>query len=517
MTPPVLATTPDTNAVRIPLQHAIDVLRDAPVPSSTSPQAPLDLAIAHRLHVVGVGGPGMSAVAIALAEMGHVMSGSDLREHPVLERVRAAGVEVHIGHDRVLVHGVDAVTASTAIPATNIELDEARTTGVAVLTRAGMLASICARAKSLAVAGTHGKTTTTSMLMLILAQAGMRPSFVVGGDVTDVGTGAQWTHGDWLVVEADESDGTHLELPLFGTILTNVEADHLDHYGSFDAIAASFDTYLGQIEGPKVVCGDDPICVALAARHGALTYGLGAWCDVRAVDVRPTSGSFTFDLVRTGGGDDSDDGGGGSGSGGDDASTERLGEIVLPLRGIHNVVNAAGAAAMALAVGVPFADVAVALARFGGVARRFDVQGVDDGATFVDDYAHLPSEIDAVIRAARDSGDGWQRVIAVFQPNRYHRIADMWQEYASAFTAADVVVLTDIYASGTVPIPGVTGKLIVNAVTEADPGRRVVWLPHREDLVAFLAREVRSGDVCISMGCGDIATLPSEVLDVRRR
>ncbi len=443
----------------------------------------------------------MSAVAIALAEMGHVVSGSDLREHPVLDRVRAAGVDVYIGHDRALVHGVDAVTASTAIPARNIELDEARATGVTVLTRAGMLASICARAQSLAVAGTHGKTTTTSMLMLILAQAGVRPSFVVGGDVTDVGTGAQWTHGDWLVVEADESDGTHLELPLFGAILTNVEADHLDHYGSFDGIVAGFDDFLGQIEGPKVICGDDPIGVELARRHGGATYGLGSDCDVRAVDVRATSGSFRFELTRRL----------------DDGSTEALGEIALPLRGIHNVVNATGAAAMALSVGVSFDDVAAALARFGGVARRFDVRGADRGATFVDDYAHLPSEIDAVIRAARDSGDSWQRIVAVFQPNRYHRIQEMWQEYGLAFTAADLVVLTDIYASGTVPIPGVTGKLIVNAVTEADPARRVMWLPRREDLVAFLAGELRDGDVCISMGCGDIATLPSEVLDVRRR
>jgi UDP-N-acetylmuramate--alanine ligase len=443
----------------------------------------------------------MSAIAIALAEMGHLVSGSDLREHPVLERVRAAGVEVHIGHDRSLVHGVDAVTASTAVPEGNIELDEARHTGVTVLSRAGMLASICARAQSLAVAGTHGKTTTTSMLMLILAEAGMRPSFVVGGDVTDLGTGAQWTHGDWLVVEADESDGTHLELPLFGTILTNVEADHLDHYGSFDGIVAGFDDYLGQIAGPKVICGDDPIGVELAARHGAVTYGLGEACDVRAVDVRATSGSFRFDLVRR-----SPDGG----------PSELAGEIVLPLRGMHNVVNATGAAAMAMAIGVSFAHIAAALGRFGGVARRFDVQGVDRGATFVDDYAHLPSEIDAVIRAARESGDGWQRVVAVFQPNRYHRIADMWREYELAFTGADLVVLTDIYASGTVPIPGVTGKLIVNAVTEADPGRRVVWLPRRDDLVSFLASELRDGDVCISMGCGDIATLPSEVLDVRR-
>ncbi len=498
MTPSALATPTATAS----LDRTLSILADRPVPALETPRPPLDLAIAHRLHVVGVGGPGMSAIAIALAEMGHIVSGSDLREHPVLERVRAAGVEVHIGHERALVHGVDAVTASTAIPEGNIELDEARISGVTVLSRAGMLASICARVQSLAVAGTHGKTTTTSMLMLILAEAGMRPSFVVGGDVTDLGTGAQWTHGDWLVVEADESDGTHLELPLFGTILTNVEADHLDHYGSFDGIVAGFDDYLGQIVGPKVICGDDPIGAELAARHGALTYGLDEACDIRAVDVRATSGSFRFDLVHR-----SPDG----------MSSERAGEIVLPLRGMHNVVNATGAAAMAMAVGVSFDDVAAALGRFGGVARRFDVQGVDRGATFVDDYAHLPSEIDAVIRAARESGDGWQRVVAVFQPNRYHRIADMWREYELAFTGADLVVLTEIYASGTVPIPGVTGKLIVNAVTEADPGRRVIWLPRRDDLVSFLAGELRAGDVCISMGCGDIATLPSEVLDVRRR
>jgi UDP-N-acetylmuramate--alanine ligase len=430
------------------------------------------------------------------------VSGSDLRDHPVLERLRAARVDVRIGHDRSLVRGVDAVTASTAIPAHNIELAEARATGVTVLSRAGMLASICARAKSLAVAGTHGKTTTSSMLMLILAEAGLRPSFVVGGDVTDVGTGAQWTNGDWLVVEADESDGTHLELPLHGAILTNVEADHLDHYGSFDGVVAGFDTFLGQVEGPKVVCGDDPIAAALAERHGAVTYGLDPTCDVRAIDVRASTGSFAFTLVRR--------------SPDDPSRIERLGDVNLPLRGIHNVVNATGAAAMALAIGVGVDDVAAALARFGGVARRFDVRGMHEGATFVDDYAHLPSEIDAVLRAARESGDDWQRVIAVFQPNRYNRIVEMWRDYARAFTAADLVVLTDIYPSGTVPIPGVTGKLIVNAVTEADPSRRVVWLPHRHDLVTFLAREVRRGDVCISMGCGDIAALPSEVLDVRR-
>ncbi len=464
------------------------------------PAAPLDLSIPHRLHVVGVGGPGMSAVAIALAEMRHDVSGSDLRDQPVLERVRAANVEVHIGHDRALVHGVDAVTSSTAIPDHNIELDEARRTGVTVLTRAGMLASICARAKSIAVAGTHGKTTTSSMLMLILVEAGLRPSFVIGGDVTDMGTGANWSGGEWLVVEADESDGTHLELPLHGTILTNVETDHLDHYDSFDAIVEGFDRYLGQVPGPKVVCADDPVAVELGRRHGALTYGLSGTADVGAVDVRPLEGGFRFTLVRRTSGE-----------------TITLGSIDLPFRGVHNVVNATAAAAMALEIGASMADVSTALERFGGVARRFDVRGVDRGVTFVDDYAHLPSEISAVLAGARTSGDGWRRVIAVFQPNRFNRIARMWADYDDAFVDADVVVLTDVYPSGTTPIPGVTGKLIVNAVTAANPGQRVVWLPRREDLVAFVAGEARDGDVVISMGCGDIATLPTEVLDARRR
>jgi UDP-N-acetylmuramate--alanine ligase len=332
--------------------------------------------------------------------------------------------------------------------------------------------------------------------MLILAEAGWRPSFVIGGDVQDMGTGAHWSGSDWFVVEADESDGTHLELPLHGTVLTNVETDHLDHFGSLAAIEASFDQYLAQIRGPKVVCGDDRIAGQLARRHNTVTYGLNDGVTVRAVDVRPDHGSFRFDVERDG---------------------HRLVSVHLPLRGVHNVVNATGALALALELGVDPQIAADALAKFGGVARRFDIRGDDRGATFVDDYAHLPTEIDAVLRAARNSGDSWQRVIAVFQPNRYNRMAELWRDYADAFVTADLVVLTDIYPSGTQPIPGVTGKLVVNAVLDAHPTTRVVWLPRRDDLIAFLAREVAAGDVCISMGCGDVASLPDEVLAARRR
>jgi len=462
---------------------------------STVPIPPLDLSAPRRLHVIGAAGPGMSAIALALAQMGHHVSAVDLRERAVLDRLRAAGVTVHIGHQRSHVVGCDAVTASTAIPSDLNELDEARKLGVTVLSRAGMLASICAQAKSLGVAGTHGKTTTTSMLMLMLAEAGLRPSFVIGGDVNDMGTGAQWTDGEWFVVEADESDGTHLELPLFGTILTNIDTDHLDYYGSIEGIEQAFDRYLSQIPGPKVVCGDNVRSAAVAARHDAVTYGMSASCEVRAVNVQADGGSFRFDVERNG---------------------AILASVHLPLRGEHNVVNATGALAMASELGVDPAIAATALGKFGGVARRFDVRGHDGGATFVDDYAHLPTEIDAVLRAARDSGDGWRRTIAVFQPNRYNRMAEMWRDYADAFAAADVVVLTEIYPSGTEPIPGITGKLVVNAVLDAHPTTRVVWLPRRDDLVEYLAQHVGEGDVCVSMGCGDIASLPDEVLAVRR-
>jgi UDP-N-acetylmuramate--alanine ligase len=457
----------------------------------------VDLSRRGRYHVVGAGGPGMSAVAQVLVEMGHAVTASDLRDAPVLDRLRAAGVTVWVGHDRGHVEGADAVTASSAVPARNLELVAAAEAGITVLSRAGMLAAICAQARSVAVAGTHGKTTTTSMLMLILAAAGWKPSFVIGGDVADVGTGAHWSGGEWLVVEADESDGTHLELPLHGTILTNVEADHLDHYGTFEAIVAGFHTYLDGIGGPKVLCADDPVCASLAsAVPGCVTYGSDEAAHYRATGIEAIHGALRFQVEHHG---------------------TVLGTVDLPLRGRHNVMNACGAIAMAVELGVPFADAVDALARFGGVARRFDIRGTLRGATLVDDYAHLPTEIDAVLNAARTSGDGWSRIVAVFQPNRYNRMSVLSPEYRDAFAAADLVVLTDIYPSGTTPIPGVTGKLVVDAVLDAHPDAHVVWLPKRDDLVDYLARSLRPGDVCISMGCGDVALLPDEVLERGRQ
>jgi len=459
--------------------------------------APLDLSGRRRVHVVGIGGPGMNAIATCLVQMGHDVSGSDIRESDVVERMRSLGIRVNIGHDASAVTGCDAVTSSTAIATSNIERARARESGVPDLSRADMLAALCTRRRSIAVAGTHGKTTTASLLVQSLKAAGLDPSFVVGADLLEEGTGARWTDGDLMVVEADESDGTHLRLPLFGTILTNIDHDHLDLYGDFHGLVRAFEEYLSGVPGPRVVCIDDPSITSIVAHRRDtewITYGSSARADFRWSAVGTSKGVTTF-AVRT-------------------PSGESL-LVESPLRGTHNVANATAVIAMISTLGVDPAVAVEAVALFGGVDRRFQIIGSIDGATYVDDYAHLPREIDAVLTAARTSGDGWSRIVAVFQPNRFNRMAVMSNEYGSAFTSADVVVVADIYASGTTPIPGVTGQLVVDAVRAARPDLDVVYEPDRSRLPTTVSALVRSGDVCISMGCGDIETLPNEILALR--
>jgi UDP-N-acetylmuramate--alanine ligase len=461
-----------------------------------------DLSRPRRIHVVGIGGPGMNAIAQVLCEMGHQVSGSDIHESEVLDRLRAIGVSIIVGHDATVVRNCDVVTASTAIPVANIELVAAVAQSIPVLSRAQMLSAICALKQSVGVAGTHGKTTTSAMLMHILTTAGLQPSFVIGGDIHGLNVGAGWRNGKHLVVEADESDSTHLALPLFGSILTNVDIDHLDHFATFDNIVESFEQYVKKLDGPKVMCADDAVTAKIAAKQACRTYGMSINADARAVNVVLADGSCRFDIELR-----------------QSASSEKhdlLGSVELPLRGEHNVLNATAALTMAMELGVEFGVASQALSSFRGVARRFDLRGVDEGVTFVDDYAHLPNEIIAVLRGARDATDKWDRVVAVFQPNRFNRMSVMSGAYADAFNDADVVVITDIYSSGTTPIPGVTGKLVVDAIKNNHPGKRVEWIAQREELVSFLASTLTSGDLCISMGCGDVAQLPDEVISLRQ-
>jgi UDP-N-acetylmuramate--alanine ligase len=466
-----------------------------------SANAQFDLSTKKRIHVVGVGGPGMSAIAQVLVEMGHEVSGSDIKDSETVQRLREIGVVINVGHDAASVHQCDAVTASSAIPKQNIELVEAINTNIAVLSRAQMLALICGQKLSIGVAGTHGKTTTSSMLMTVLRAAQLHPSFIIGGEVRGVGSGASWDSGDHLVVEADESDGTHEQIPLGAVIVTNVDVDHLDHFSTFDNLVESFGRFIDGVSGPKVICVDDASLSAIALQQNVTTYAIHAPAQFTARNVQFHDGGSTFDVLH-------DEASGGSGL--------LLGRVAVQLRGEHNVANALGVIAMSTLLGIEFAVIASSLAAFSGVSRRFDQRGNDEGVSFVDDYAHLPTEISAVLSSCTDETDSWTRVVAVFQPNRFNRMQHMSDAYADCFTAADHVVITDIYSSGTTPIAGVTGKLVVDAIARAHPDTSIAWKPTRAELIQHLATELRSGDLCISMGCGDIETLPDEVIAARR-
>jgi UDP-N-acetylmuramate--alanine ligase len=454
----------------------------------------VDLSTPLRVHVVGIGGAGMSAIAWVLASMGHHVTGSDLKASPGLERLSAKAVSVTLGHDAANLGQPDLVAVSTAIPERNPEVQAARRQGIPVAKRSEVLSAICRLRRSLAVAGTHGKTTTSSMLALILVEAGLRPSFLIGGDVNEVGTGAVWDEGELLVVEADESDGTFLELPAWGGVVTNVESDHLDHYGSAEAMRQAFDRFVAGLPGPRVVGIDLPWGAELSARSRAAglqvsTIGTGPEADYRMTDLELVRVGATFTLHERG---------------------RPLGRIELPVPGAHNAVNAAAATALAIQAGAGFDAAQRALGRFAGVARRLQFRGEAGGVTCIDDYAHLPTEVAAAVAAGR-SGD-WGRVVAVFQPHRYSRIGALWREFADAFTGADLLVVTDIYAAGEAPRPGVTGKLVVDAVLAAHPEADVAYVPRRADLVSHLASRLRSGDLCLTLGAGDLTSLPDDVL-----
>ena len=449
----------------------------------------LDLSTPRRIHVVGIGGAGMNAIATVLSGMGHTVSGSDLKDSVGLERLRARGLDVHVGHDAAHVGpDVEAVTVSTAIPETNPEVATARERGIPVLRRAETLAAIAGTRRPIAVGGTHGKTTTASMLALVMVEAGLRPSFIIGGDVNEIGTGAVWDDGEWFVVEADESDGTFVELGPEVTVTTNIEPDHLEHYGGFDSLRDAFRTFIAQGDGPSVVCADDPLAAELGREVGAVSYGLAEYADYRLGDLETSRTGTTFSIVHEG---------------------ETLTRLHLPVPGRHNALNAGAALVTGHLVGAPMDAGRRALERFAGVARRFQFRGEAAGVEFVDDYAHLPTEVRAALEAAR-TGD-WNRVVCVFQPHRFSRTAALWEEFGDAFDDADVLVVTDIYPAGEAPRPGVSGKLIVNAVLDAHPWRRLAYLPKRPDLVPYLRHELRTGDLCLTLGAGDLTSLPEEV------
>ena len=450
----------------------------------------LDLSETRHVHIVGIGGAGMSAIALVLHDMGHRVSGSDLKDSPVADRLRSHGIAVAVGHRAEQVAGADAVTYSPAVPAENPELVEARARGIVVLPRSEVLAAICATRRCLAVAGTHGKTTTASMLSLILVEAGMRPSFVIGADVNEIGTNAAWDVGEWLVVEADESYGTFQALRPDLAVLTSVEPDHLDYYGTFDALRDAFARFVRTASEGAVVCADDEQAARIGAEYGARSVGLdpGATYQMRGLEQSRSAGAFTL-----------------AGPDGE------LGVLRVGVPGIHNARNAAVAVVAALEAGASFAAAQAALARFTGVTRRFEFRGEAHGVTFVDDYAHLPGEVRVALATAKTGG--WDRVVAVFQPHRFTRTAALAEEFGTAFELADALVVTDVYSAGERPVPGVSGRLVVDAVRAQDPRLAVVYAPGWEELRQAVGSMLHPGDLCLTLGAGDLTTLPDQLLE----
>lgn len=450
-----------------------------------------------RVHLMGVGGAGMSGIARILVARGLTVSGCDAKESTVLSPLRALGVTVDIGHDPSHIEHADTVVVSSAIRPANPELETARLAGKRVLPRAAALGSVMADRIGLAIAGTHGKTTTTSMLTVAMHACGRDPSYAIGGDLNEPGSNAHNGTGEFFVAEADESDQSFLLLSPQGAIITNVEPDHLDNYGDADAVHDAFGAFIDRIDidGVVLLGADDPGSRGLVdrARNRGLrvrTFGVSELADVRVAGLSLVGGGSSFDLIAEG---------------------RRLGRVDLQVPGAYNAVNAAGALGLGLAVGLPFGEMARGLAGFAGVRRRFELKGVAGGVRVYDDYAHHPTEVATAALAAARGVAGRGRVIAVFQPHLYSRTALFADQFAAALGGADIVVVMDIYAAREDPVPGVTGAVIAQSVPL--PAANVYFEPSWSAVPGLVARLARPGDLVVTIGAGDVTMIGPAVLD----
>jgi UDP-N-acetylmuramate--alanine ligase len=444
------------------------------------------------VHLIGVGGAGMRNLARLFLARGIAVTGSDMKDSKGLVELRALGADVWVGHDAERIGTPSAVVISSAIGASNVELAAAREAGLAVWARQQALAAFAAGHRAIAVAGTHGKTTTTSMIAVILEHAGADPNYLIGGDLNESGSGARSGSGDLFVFEADESDGSFLlARPEIG-VITNVELDHVDFYPGGRAEIESAFTAFAERCGRVIACGDDAgtLRALNEARTPAITYGVGAEVDAR-ITVLALGPDGARGALRLAGGGDL--------------------ELDLPIDGAHNLLNAAAAVLVAAELGVTPEIAAEALRSFTGVHRRFEFRGRARGADFYDDYGHTPTEMAVTIATARRRRPA--RLIALVQPHRYSRVQALWRELGASVAEADLVLVTDVYGAAQEPIPGVTGQLVVDGVLEAAPDAEVVYVPHRQDVLDHLDREVRSGDLIVTMGCGDVWMLGDAALE----
>ncbi len=443
------------------------------------------------LHFCGIGGIGMSGIAEVLHNLGYVVQGSDMAENANVERLRGLGITVHVGQKAENLNEAAVLVVSSAIRPNNPELVAARERMIPIVRRAEMLAELMRLKWAIAVGGTHGKTTTTTLISAMLDAAGIDPTVINGGIINAYGTNARLGDGEWIVVEADESDGTFVKLPATIAVVTNIDPEHLDFYGSFDELRKAFVSFVANIPfyGFAVLCIDHPEVQALipqVADRRIVTYGMSPQADVRAENIRIDTGVSRFDIVF---------------AGRSPLSGTRIADVALPMAGRHNVQNALAAVSIAQEMGFSADVIRNGLASFSGVKRRFTVTGSAHGITVIDDYGHHPVEIAAVLSAARSSAAN--RVIAVVQPHRYTRLRDLFEEFCTCFNDADIVVVADVYPAGEDPIEGVSRDALVDGL-RAHGHRRVIPLADAGSLPSVIAETAASGDMVICLGAGNI-------------
>ena len=445
----------------------------------------------HRLHFIGIGGSGMSGLAEVLLNMGYQVTGSDLKGGDVTDRLVALGGRVFIGHAESNIEGAQVVVYSSAVQVDNPELLSARAAGLAVIGRAEMLAELMRMKYGVAVAGSHGKTTTTSMVAEVLQRGGLDPTIVVGGRLKTLGTNAKLGHGRFLVAEADESDGSFLRLAPAVTVITNIDREHLDHYGTFEQARQAFVYFANRVPfyGVSVMCADDVHVRSILPhiKKRSILYGTRDDAEIRGTDLVLTPHGSRFTVIAAG---------------------RRMGEVTLNVPGRHNALNALSAVAVGLELEVGFAHVAEALGNFRGVSRRFETRGEAAGVRIVDDYGHHPTEVAATLAAARGLGG---RVLVIFQPHRFSRTASLREEFGLCFGDADHAWVLDIYAAGETPLPGISGRTVVESAN-TQGARHVTFASSGAEAVEAAAREAQPGDVIITLGAGDVWKLADELL-----